>query len=202
MHLQSGPTTPMRSITRATRCSGSGALRRRAQTIERRLRLSRRRIDALNNLGLALLGLKKPEEALEKFEAALLVDIDHLETLHNHANALLRLDRFEEALAACDKCLAQEPGQPDVLNTRGVVLGKLGRHAEALASYDAALEVTVRPDIEINRGTALLNLDRIDEALSCFDAVIARQPGNISRSHLPRQRIHKGQALRRGIDDL
>ncbi|MFZ3226675.1 MAG: tetratricopeptide repeat protein, partial [Xanthobacteraceae bacterium] len=131
--------------------------------------------------GLALLGLKKPDEALEKFEAALLVDSDHLETLHNQANVLLRIDRFEEALSACDRSLAQKPGQQDVLNTRGVVLGKLGRHAEALVSYDAALGAAEpRPDIEMNRGTALLNLDRADEALACFDAVIAREPGNIA----------------------
>ncbi len=127
-----------------------------------------------------MLGLKKADAALEKFEAALLVDSDHLETLHNQANVLLRLDRFDEALAACDRSLAHGPGQQEVLNTRGVVLGKLGRHAEALASYDAALAAAeARPDIEMNRGTALLHLDRVDEALACFEAVIAREPANI-----------------------
>jgi tetratricopeptide (TPR) repeat protein len=126
-----------------------------------------------------LLSLNRPEEALEKFEAALASGADRAETLHNRANALLGLDRFEEALAVCDKALAQNPAQSDVLNTRGVILGKLGRHAEALASYEEALTAAHRPDIEVNRGSALLNLNRIDEALACFDAVIAREPSNI-----------------------
>jgi tetratricopeptide (TPR) repeat protein len=156
------------------------------------LAIEPQRLDALNNLGLALIGLKRAGEALESYDRVLAVDPEHRGALHNRANALAVLERFEEALAPCDRLLAKDPADADALNTRGVVLGKLGRHAEALASYDAALAAAPdRVDVHVNRGATLLDLDRIDDALSSFDRALTRDPGHLGAM------VSRGNAFRK-----
>ena len=146
------------------------------------LALEPRRLDAMNNIGLVLMGLRRPEEAVTSFDEVLAIDPDHLRALHNRATALADIDgSLEEALAACDKVLTLDSKHVDTLNTRGVVLGKLRRHEEALATFDAALSIVPdRLDIEANRGVALQELDRLEEALASFDKVLASDPNNIA----------------------
>jgi protein O-GlcNAc transferase len=65
--------------------------------------------EALDNRGNALLGLKRPEEALASYDQALTIQPDAAQTLCNRANALHGLNRFKESLVSYERALMLEP---------------------------------------------------------------------------------------------
>ena len=141
------------------------------------------RVDALNNLGLALVGLQRHAQALERFDAALVLDPEHIGALHNRANALAgSLARSMKSAGAMRSGVGPPARARRYAQYAGrFLLAKLRRYSEALASYDAALAAAPdRLDIEVNRGTVLLDLDRPDEAMAAFDKALAHDPANAS----------------------
>jgi protein O-GlcNAc transferase len=160
------------------------------QLIEQAIRLNASNPHFHNDLGEALVALRRPGDALRSFEAALAIKSDFLAALNNHGNALLELKRFEEALASYDKALAIDRNFAKAANNRGVVLEELRRHDEALASYDRAL--AIKPDYAEaldNRGLALYELGRYDDAIACYERALAIKPG------LAQALWHRGNAL-------
>src|SRR5262245_34501451 len=65
--------------------------------------------EAHSNLGLALLDLKRPEEALAAHERSLKLRPDVPDSLNNRGNALQALNRPAEALADYDRALGLRP---------------------------------------------------------------------------------------------
>jgi protein O-GlcNAc transferase len=125
--------------------------------------------DAYSNLGLALLELKRPDEALASLQRALALKPEAPAFLNNRANALQALHRPAEALADYDRALRWQPGFALAHNNRGNTLRALDRYDEALAAYDRALQLAPDyPDALNNRGRLLRELKRFDEAAQCF----------------------------------
>jgi predicted O-linked N-acetylglucosamine transferase (SPINDLY family) len=148
-----------------------------AQWISLALRINPHDASAHSNIGIALLDLKRPEEALASYDRALVLMPDFAGALVGRGKALLDLKRPEEALASYDRALALKPDFAGALNGRGNALLDLKRPEEALASYDRALKH--QPDyVEVlnNRGNVLLYLDRAEEALASFDLALRFQP--------------------------
>jgi Tfp pilus assembly protein PilF len=115
--------------------------------------------EANNNHGLALSRLRRFDEALARFEQALLIRPDHVDALSNRAAALQELYRPDEALDAYDAVLAVQPRFAAACNNRGKTLGDLGRYEEALASFTQA--IALEPDYAdafYNRGLVHLLL--------------------------------------------
>jgi autotransporter strand-loop-strand O-heptosyltransferase len=136
-------------------------------------------IIALNNRGLELQSLGRPNEALTTFDNVLAIDPNVAEAYYNRGNVLRELRRFEEALAAYDRALALRPDFVIALNNRGWVLTDLKRYDEALASYDKVLTIEPTHAMTLhNRATLLSDLRRFDEALVSFDALLSLQPDN------------------------
>jgi tetratricopeptide (TPR) repeat protein len=151
------------------------------------------------NLGLALAGLKRFDEALASFERALahvpakwtpvrrqehapnvVVRADHAEALCHRGDTLRQLGRLDEALASYDQALAARPDFAAAFSDRGNVLKAMQRFPDALASYDRAL--ALRPDFSgalSNRAVTLVALDRLDEALASCDRALALEPDSI-----------------------
>jgi tetratricopeptide (TPR) repeat protein len=132
------------------------------------------------NLGLALAGLKRFDEALASFERALAARSDYAEALCHRGDTLRQLGRLDEALASYDQALAARPDFAAAFSDRGNVLKAMRRFADALASYDRAL--ALRPDFSgalSNRAVTLQALDRLDEALASCDRALALDPGSI-----------------------
>jgi tetratricopeptide (TPR) repeat protein len=131
------------------------------------------------NLGVALRGLGRFDEAVAAYDAALAVKPGVAPIWANRANALLDLDRFDDALASFDRAVEIAPDVADNQAGRARALLNLGRADEALACVDRA--EGLRPgDAEIAtlRGSALLLLRRPDEALAAYDAALAKAPEN------------------------
>ena len=128
------------------------------------------------NLGLALLALGRPEEALASFDAAHRLDPRAAEPENERGRALVALGRYDAALASFDRALTVAPGFLAALNNRGNALRRLGRLEESLAAFDRLLALKPDdPEALNNRGTVLADLGRLEEAIaSCGRALELR----------------------------
>ncbi len=128
-------------------------------------------------LGTALLGLSRFEEAIGSYERALELQ-PNLSSAHlNRGHALRALGRNEEALTAYERAIGSSPQFFEAQVGRAEVLLDLGRGQEALESYDRA--IVMRPDsaqLHFSRGYVLETLKRWDDALLSYGRVIAIAP--------------------------
>ena len=136
-------------------------------------------LTALDHLlrGNTLYELKRYEEALAEYNAALALRPDDPDILNNRGVTLDELKRYEESLADLNRALELRPHDPVSLSNRAAILSNLNRNEEALAACDRALQL--RPDDSAtlgNRGIALLRLQRYEEALASFNRALDLQP--------------------------
>ncbi len=139
--------------------------------------------DAHSNLALALLELKRPQEALARIDHAMGLRPPSPESLNNRGNALQALHRPAEALAEYDRALGLRPDYALAHSNRGNALRTLGRPAEALTAYDRALQIVPGyPDALNNRGRTLRDFKRFGEAAQVFAPLLSIVP---LRPHVP-----------------
>ena len=135
---------------------------------------------AHSNLGNALRGSGRPEDAVASYDRALQINPGYADALRNRAHALWALQRMEEAAAAYEAASRVSPDDADLVYREGTILLQLDRSAEALACYERALQI--RPDdvgTLNNRGNALRNLGRLTEALASFDRALEIAPDDV-----------------------
>jgi predicted O-linked N-acetylglucosamine transferase (SPINDLY family) len=159
-------------IARQTRRTERGV-----ELIKRAIGLNPKVAEAHNNLGNALMDLKRPAEALASCDKAITLKPDYAEAHYNRGNALMDLKRPAEALASYDKAIALKPNFAEPHSNRGNALMVLQRPAEALASYDKA--IALKPDFadaHSNRGSVFHKLKRHEEAASAYAKVLAIEP--------------------------
>ncbi|MBV8085439.1 MAG: tetratricopeptide repeat protein, partial [Chloroflexi bacterium] len=84
-----------------------------------------------NNLGNALYALRRHDEAMAHFLAALALDPLHREAHYNLANALLSLQRLDEAEAEYRKALEIDPDNPPIHQGLAILLLMRGKVVEA-----------------------------------------------------------------------
>lgn len=130
-------------------------------------------VDARNDLGNALLGLGRPQEAMPHYRAAVATEPDFAPAHYNIGNLLLAADDAAGAVDAFRAALRLAPDHPGAHNNLGNALRALGRIEDAAASYRAAL--ALRPDLagaHCNLGAALLALHRPQDALAYLDEAV------------------------------
>lgn len=130
--------------------------------------------------GAALLAHACPEESLQSFDKALVLEPANASAQLYRGNALIELKRDAEAIELFDLVLARHPESFDAWSNRGLALYTLKRYAEALESYDKA--VAIRADYApawTNRGDVLVALNRFDDALASYDGAVARAPDDV-----------------------
>jgi predicted O-linked N-acetylglucosamine transferase (SPINDLY family) len=133
----------------------------------------------LNNRGVALWNLKRPEEALACYARALSLEPGFAEAWGNQGLALRDMGRYEDALASFETVLSLEPRNAVAANSRGNVLRDMKRHDEAIQSYDAA--ISFRPDYAealINRGYTRWALKQIDQGTLDVEKGLALDPNH------------------------
>jgi tetratricopeptide (TPR) repeat protein len=156
------------------------------ELITKAIRLNATVAAAHSNLGIALLHLKRPAEALASYDTAIALKPDFAEAHYNRGIALRDLKRSEEALASYDTAIALRPDHADAFNNRGAALLDLMRPAEALASCDNAIGLKPdHADAHNNRGNALRELQRPEAALASHDKAIALKP-DFAQAHYNR----------------
>ena len=138
---------------------------------------------AHSNLGLALAGGGRIDEAIAHFQKALEIEPDNAETHNNLGVIFARRGRIDEAIAHCQKALEIKPDNADAQNNLGIALAGCGRANKAIAHYQKALEI--EPDsaeAHNNLAAVLVGRGRIDGAIEHYRKgwirPAAKQPGS------------------------
>src|SRR5580693_851618 len=156
------------------------------ELITKAVRLNAKVAAAHSNLGIALLHLKRPAEALASYDTAIALKPDFAEAHYNRGIALRDLKRPGDALASYDTAIALKPDNAEAHYNRGNALRDLKRPEEALASCDKAVGLEPgHADAHNNRGNALRELQRPEEALASHDTAIALKP-DFAQAHYNR----------------
>jgi len=156
-----------------------GAPAAAADWIGRALAVNPASPEAHSNLGLALLDLKRPEEALAAHERSLTLRPNVPDSLNNRGNALQALNRPGDALVDYDRALQLRPDFALAHGNRGNALRTLNRLEEAVVAYDRALQLAPNfADALNNRGNVLRDLNRFEEAAGSFERLMAVAPNH------------------------
>jgi tetratricopeptide (TPR) repeat protein len=133
--------------------------------------------EAHGNLGHALRGLGRLEDAAASYSRALALKPGCAVTHHNKGNALLGLERFEDAAASYSRALALNPDLAEAHSNLGNALRSLGRLDQAAASYRRAL--ALKPQFAVahsNLSDTLCDLGQIAEAAASAGRAIEIEP--------------------------
>ncbi len=129
------------------------------------------------NLGLALSGQRKLDEAVACYRRALALQPDYVEAHNNLGNALLDLGQPDEAVASYRQAIALKPDLAEAHNNLGIALRLQGKTDEAVACFRQA--IAVKPDYAeaySHLGKALRDQGKPDEALGCYRKAIELKP--------------------------
>jgi len=155
----------------------TGQFQKALECYERVLRQDRRNHDGLRLSGCALIALSRPQEAVERLEAARAAKPDSPETLGHLADARSALGQFEEAVANARAAIALRPDFPEAMCSLGHALGKTGRFDEAEAALRQALALRPKDPEILNRlGILFRDQDRFNEAAEIYLEAIAAKP--------------------------
>ena len=143
------------------------------------LKLSDRSPHLAVSAALCLLGLERPQEALEILRAELVRNPDYLHARLLESRALLVLGRPDEALAAAERAVERAPGDADAVYQRGVVA--MARRDLAAAERDLRQAIALAPAHTAAMSDLAVLLDaqgRRAEARRLLERVIAINPGD------------------------
>jgi tetratricopeptide (TPR) repeat protein len=121
----------------------------------------------LTTLGVALVKLRRHDDALKAFDKALQLKPDDPEPWWHMGNVLIETGRMSDALRCLEHTLRLNPQHGDAAYQAGHVLHGLERFEEALGYLDRSARL--RPDHALTlcmRALVLMRLDRLEEALA------------------------------------
>jgi tetratricopeptide (TPR) repeat protein len=131
-----------------------------------------------SSMGLALVDLGRPGEAVPYLEQALRRKVPNAAPVHNTLGVALHgQDRIDEALAHFREAIAIDPHHSSALNNLGKALQQAGRSAEAIGYLERAVEL--RPDDAIprrNLASAMASAGRVREAIEYYRSALERRP--------------------------
>jgi protein O-GlcNAc transferase len=134
----------------------------------------------LLNRGNILLGLKRYVEAIESYDAALVLTLSASQLHLAHSGrgfALKELNRFHESLLCYERALTFAVDDVEVFMSHAAVLKMLGRVEAAAASYKRAIELKGDyGEAFAGLGFCFLSLRQQEAAVECFDRVLALSP--------------------------
>ncbi len=145
------------------------------------------------NLGRALAGLGRVEEAREAFQAAIKLRPDFVDARFEAAQLAHRTRQFDEAEKAFRQLLRIMPGHLHAKMALGAVLADGGKPQEAEAPLRRALEEAADPrlkaQVHLHIGMALRRQRRDEEALAACDEAEKLDP------MVPDLALHRAEAL-------
>jgi tetratricopeptide (TPR) repeat protein len=149
-------------------------------------------VGALNLLTIALMSMKRFEEAKGFVEKALRLDQSSDVSFYNYGIILKNLSKPRQALEQFDSALKLNPNVCETWNNRGTVLNDLKEYERAVTDFDRAIILNARyVDACANKGKSLGKLKRYDEALVAFDKALALKP-DLADAWLGRGNVYCG----------
>jgi Flp pilus assembly protein TadD len=164
------------------RLHGAGRLAEAGQVYQQVLTLAPAHPDAAHMMGVLLLQMGQPAQALGWIERAITagagLPAGIRSTFHvHHAHVLLALGRPAEAIAASNVALQLKRLNAEAHQALGHALTDFGDHEGGLKAYrDAARLKPDLPDLLNNLGTALHHANRLEEAARTLTRAHGREP--------------------------
>jgi tetratricopeptide (TPR) repeat protein len=138
------------------------------------------RLEALNNLGLALASQGKYTNAIACYETGVQTCPDEVGVRLNLADALAATGRFGEAIAQYHAALRLKPKEPAIHHELALLLAHHGRRGEALEHYYTALRLDPDfPGARNNLAMALTEAGRLDDAIAQYQLVLRTHPDDL-----------------------
>ncbi|MBF0587492.1 MAG: tetratricopeptide repeat protein [Magnetococcales bacterium] len=154
-----------------------GQLEAAIQCYEQVLQQQPTYLDALNNLGAALVAAGRLEDALERFRQALAIQ-PHYPEVHNNIGVVERQrGALEAALASHQAAIEQRPEYAEGYQNLGLVQRDMGAYEAALASHRQAS--ALKPgyaDAHIGIGSVLRDMGRREEAETSYRTALRLHP--------------------------
>jgi tetratricopeptide (TPR) repeat protein len=132
---------------------------------------------AHNNLGMALLGKARTDEAIRQFQEAIRLKPDLAKVHDNLGNALVSKGQADEAIRQYQEAIRLKPDLAKVHNNLGNALVSKGQADEAIRQYQEAIRL--KPDLaeaHNSFGIALFIKGQIDEAIRQYQEAIRLKP--------------------------
>lgn len=132
---------------------------------------------AHNNLGLALAGEGKTEEAISQYREALRIRPAYATARTNLGAALSKQGKLDEAVANYTEVLRAKPDMAEAHLNLGAALASQGKIDEAISRYQQA--VRLKPDYAdayANLGLALASKGQLDAAIAEYNKAIELRP--------------------------
>ena len=169
------------------RLHGAGRLADAGHVYQQVLAMAPHHPEALHMMGVLLLQMGQPSQALAWIERAIAAsgsnilkktEAGSIAAVHvHHAHALLALGRAADAVAAARLALQLKRGDAEAQQVLGHALTDTGDYAGALKAYqDAARVKPDLPDLLNNLGTALHHANRLEEAARTLTRAHGREP--------------------------
>ena len=155
-----------------------GELAAALQLYDTALRLDPDQFDALNNRGVALRALGRPDAAVESLFHATRIAPGRSEGFYNLANALVQTARDDEACSAFEMARTLDPVSPSIWRNLAAVYARLGRRDDEIAAYRQLVALDP-PNAEWwnNLGAALFARGKVEAARACTARAVALRPG-------------------------
>lgn len=124
---------------------------------------------AWNNLGLAYLGLRQVDAAIDAFKKQLEINPYHEQSNTNLARSYLQQRRYADAEAAFKKQLELNPLDKYAHGLLGHQYVEMERYEDAIPVLEKAISLSSDDaSLHVEMGTAYLNLDKSEQALASF----------------------------------
>jgi tetratricopeptide (TPR) repeat protein len=128
------------------------------------------------NLGIALQGLGRREEAVASYRKAIAIEPGFFEAYGNLGTVLQQQGKLEDAVANYRKALAIQPDALGYFNL-GTALRDEGKHDEAGESYLKALALNPNyPDAHNNLGEIFRDKGQMEDAIKCYQNALSINP--------------------------
>jgi protein O-mannosyl-transferase len=129
------------------------------------------------NLGMALIGVGRLQDAKDHFHQALRIKPDSVAAYNDMGHALVQMGRVQEAMECYRKALSFKPDYPQALNNMGNALVEAGRPEEAIEYCQHALRLDPGfHEAYYNLGNAVLAMGRPQEAIDYYNQALAIKP--------------------------
>ncbi|QDT66188.1 tetratricopeptide repeat protein [Calycomorphotria hydatis] len=147
------------------------------QTLKRPNMKAEEKSNVLYQKGYAEAYLKKTEDAVASFDAAIRLNPKLLAAYTAAADALARAGEEERAEAAFDRAVKAFPDQPLVHNNRGMFLQQHGKADQSIGDFTKAIQLDPKYFYSYtNRGFALLKTDDPAAAEADFTKSLQQNP--------------------------
>ena len=133
--------------------------------------------EAHANLGAALQGLGRSEEALACLRQSIALKPTYANAYANLGMVLRNLGRLDEAIAAYDRAAELSPDRADVQINLGNAYQAAAQVEKAIACFQRALAINPdAPEAHNNLGNMLQGCKQPDEAMACYRRAVALKP--------------------------